>query len=103
MAPTPNPPLLERSVLSVTFDIRVRAPLRHTFEAALCTALCTRHGIRTIVVSLDDAPDRLLVTIEAVGRAHPLVLHFPSAETMDATDVVRIVRNVLQAMGPAAP
>lgn len=81
----------------------VSARLQAVFEEPIRTALARRPGCYHVSIGPGREPDEILVVIRAAGRRLPLHLFFPQADLLRADDVERIVRNVLEGMGPGFP
>lgn len=102
--PTPTGMTRRGGQPSVTFDAdpRLSAPLALVFRESLGRALARRPGRYRVRLEVGRDVAEVLVEILVVGRDHPLALYFPEAAALAAEDVVRIVSNVLESMGPAS-
>lgn len=81
----------------------VPATLRRVFKAPITSALAGRLGCYEVVFGPGREPSEVLVVIRVTGRRLPLSLFFPEAASLRAEEVERIVRNVLEGMGPSFP
>jgi hypothetical protein len=71
------------------------------FQDALTAGLAGRSGGYRVRLARGRDAEEVMVVIKAEGRKAPLPLFFPHAPELQRDDIVRIVRNVLEAMGPA--
>jgi hypothetical protein len=76
------------------------APLRHVFQEPLTRQLALRSGGYHVRLQQGRQPGEIMGVISARGRQQPLCLYFPDAKTLSAQEVERIVRSVLEGMGP---
>lgn len=81
----------------------VPADLKATFATGLVRALQGRSRVCQLSLVPGRDEQEVVVRIAVEGRPTPLPLYFPRAASLEADDVTRIVRNVLEGMGPAAP
>ena len=84
----------------VVVDATVPTTLGTLFGEAVSGVLCRRTPGCRVRISRGRDADEVLVVLTASGRRSPLPLYFPHAAELDADDVTRIVRNVLEGMGP---
>lgn len=81
----------------------VSATLRRVFEEPITNALARRSGCYEVRFCPGREPSEVRVVIRTMGRRLPLSLFFPEAASLRAEEVERIVRNVLEGMGPSFP
>lgn len=86
----------------VEIEAGVRPTLATVFAPALQQALENRSGVNEVRIRMGRNLDEVLVSLDVVGQP-PLPLYFPRASALDGADVLRIVSNVLEGMGPVAP
>jgi len=84
----------------IVVDAAVPTTLGKLFGEAVSGVLCHRTPGCRVSVSRGRDADEVLVVLTISGRRSPLPLYFPHAAELDADDVTRIVRNVLEGMGP---
>lgn len=87
----------------IDFDATIPSTLATVFEPALREALRDRPRVHHVAVRAGRNDHDVVVWISAAGRNVSLPLFFPEAPALGPQDIVRIVRNVLEGMGPAAP
>ncbi len=90
--------------MTTTHVVMVRAvtpELRLLFEGPVARALEGLPGSFNIEIGPGRRPDEVLVVLHASHRRTPLPLFFPRARSLEGDDVSRIVRNVIEGMGPA--
>jgi hypothetical protein len=101
LRPSAAAPRRGGEAVTVDVDSRLSTPLALVFRESLRRALARRPGRFRVRVVVGRNPEEVLVEIQAASRDHPLALYFPGAAGLAAEDVMRIVGNVLEAMGPA--
>jgi len=87
--------------IGIVVNGAVQPELRRLFAEPLARALEGLPGSYSIELGPGRRPDEVIVVLHASHRRAPLPLFFPRAHSLEAGDVSRIVRNVIEGMGPA--
>ena len=89
-----------RSRVEIAIGSSVRAALGRCFALGARQALEARDGRYKVRIEAGEHEDLIVVMIGASHRVAALPLFFPGACALRAEDVARIIRNVIEGMGP---
>jgi hypothetical protein len=81
----------------------VPVAIRAVFGPALERVLNERPRIRLISFGVGEKTGEVRCLVLAQGREAPIRIRFPNASDLTADDVLRVLGNVFEAMGPNAP
>lgn len=98
----------ERAALAVadpTIDVdrALPASLRTLFETPLREALRGRSRAYAVRLEQGRREGEVVARLSCEGRRGELPLYFPNTPSLRAEDILRIVKSVLEGMGPSAP
>jgi len=88
---------------TIDLDLPLPASVRALFEGPLKEALGGRARACAVKLEHGRRDGEVVARITSEGRPGELPLYFPDMQALRPEDVLRIVRSVLEGMGPAAP